>query len=161
MKAAYGKQGDFYVFLNQTWHNRMNNQLGAKAIVVLASIFPSEDRFSAGAVPWPEEVCHKVPPAFGTLLKGNLPPNPPGDTVLARMRAARVKPEPFSRFWLAITERRAMNWISRLLEIPLYPIRALSYEIPRKTYRLLRGYPLFSSTVGRAYHLVRGRRPTA
>jgi hypothetical protein len=161
VKAAYGKQGDFYVFLNQTWHNRMNNQLGAKAIVVLASIFPSEDRFSVGAVPWSEEVIHKVPPAFGTLLEGNLPPNPPADTVLARMRAARGKPRPFSQFGLAITERRVMNWISRLLEIPLYPVRALSDDIPRRAYHSLRGHPLFSSIVGRAYHFVRGRRPVA
>jgi hypothetical protein len=159
--AAYGKQGDFYVFLNQTWHNRMNNQLGAKAVVVLASIFPTEDSFSVGAVPWPEEVVHRVPPAFGQLLKGSLPPNPPTDTVLARMHAARVKPAPSSPFGLAIAERRVMNCASRILTIPHYPIHALFVEIPHTAYRSLRRHLSSSSVARKAHHFVKARRPAA
>jgi hypothetical protein len=116
---------------------------------------------STCAVPWPEEVVHRVPPAFGQLLKGSLPPNPPTDTVVARMHAARVKPAPSSPFGLAIAERRVMNCVSRLLAIPHYPIHALFVEIPQTAYRSLRRQLSSSSVARKAHHFVKARRRAA
>jgi len=45
MVAPYGKQGDLYVFMNQTWHNRTPNRHGSKNMVALGSFFPQEAVF--------------------------------------------------------------------------------------------------------------------
>jgi hypothetical protein len=124
--AIGGKQGDIYVFTNATWHRRMINWRRSKGIVVLASLAPSETVFDRPDYRYPPETIRRLPPHFARMIGEVRPANQPADTLLARMVAARKKPRPFSLFWLARVERRALNGLSRVLQAAVVPpVRAV------------------------------------
>ena len=120
--GAYGKRGDFYIFINDVWHGREPNLHGNDHMMLMVGAFPS-------AVPFPD---HVKPPSAETLSR--LPPqlraaaaqqsdgeDPSRDTVLGRMHRRRADYGMPLLFQLA----RAERIVAEALSIPYVAGRLL------------------------------------
>jgi Phytanoyl-CoA dioxygenase (PhyH) len=114
--GAYGKQGDFYFFINDIWHGREPNTEGRTGIKFMIGAFPVGDPFPDKVVPPDQDVLMKLPP----LVRRAAGPQPDpadaaassGDTILKRVRARRSEMHPALIFRLAQRERQFADWVS-------------------------------------------------
>jgi ectoine hydroxylase-related dioxygenase (phytanoyl-CoA dioxygenase family) len=137
--AAYGKSGDFYIFIGETWHNRMNNTIGAKSVVVLGTFFATDQELTPGAPKWPAETIAKVPPTFAKVLARTLPKNAPSNTVMRRaLEAQNAAQSRSGLFVLAKMERRIMATLSLALQAVGGPAYSAGYSLARAGYRAAR-----------------------
>lgn len=111
--GAYGRRGDFYVFLNDVWHGRQPNLHGSQTMVALLGAFPTEFPYP-DKVPLPApEVLAKLSPAIQEVVRQDQPPNAARDTVIHQMLATRPTPRFGDPFYMARLERKiadAASW---------------------------------------------------
>ncbi|MDK3155374.1 phytanoyl-CoA dioxygenase family protein [Kamptonema cortianum] len=113
--GAYGKPGDFYLFLNDTWHGRQANLHGNKGLRIMIGAFPADIPYPDRVPPLAPEVISKLPPALAKVVPHREePPNPAATeipetlngTVLKDTVEARQEPLFPGLFFMARGERR-------------------------------------------------------
>ena len=110
--GAYGKRGDFYIFINDVWHGRQPNLRGSQSMVALLGAFPTEFPYP-DIVPMPSaDVLERLSPAIREVVRQDQPPNEGRDTVLHWMLANRQKLRLSSPFLGAWLERRMADALS-------------------------------------------------
>jgi putative 2OG-Fe(II) oxygenase len=110
--GAYGKRGDFYLFLNDVWHGRQPNLHGSQTMVALLGAFPTEFPYP-DKVPLPSpEVLAALPSAIQEVVRQDQPPNASRDTVIHEMLARRPQARPGDPFYMARVERRLADALS-------------------------------------------------
>jgi len=62
--GAFAEPGDFYIFLNDTWHGRVPNLHGARPMIVMAGMFPTDFPFPDDPKPFDTETIEQMPPPF-------------------------------------------------------------------------------------------------
>jgi hypothetical protein len=118
--GAYGKQGDFYFFINDVWHGREPNTEGRSGIKVMIGAFPADDPFPDKVVPPSAETLSKLPfhVRVAASQKAAVTPGSTDRTILKRLRKWRSEHAPAPIFRMAQLERRAAELISRIV-VPL------------------------------------------
>jgi hypothetical protein len=118
--GAYGKQGDFYYFINDVWHGREPNTEGRTAIKVMIGAFPSEMPFPDKVVPPDQSALTKLPPLVRRAAAQEAPASNAAapDTILKRVLAYRKNHEPALIFKLAQLERKFADFVSAILLAP-------------------------------------------
>ena len=112
--GIFSKPGDFYIFLNDTWHGRVPNQNGARAMIVMAwGAFPTDFDFPDKPDEFPAEVINKLPPTYAKVVARTLPPNKDPDTMMHRVIESQGRDGPADLFWWARKEKEAMSLMSR------------------------------------------------
>ena len=103
--GAYGKRGDFYIFINDMWHGREPNIHGNDHMMLMVGAFPTEAPFP-DSVPTPSaEILDRLPPRLRAAAAQSLPGNSGRDTILHRMFQHRAKARFPDLFYLARLER--------------------------------------------------------
>ena len=124
--GAYGKQGDFYFFINDVWHGREPNIEGRTPIKVMIGAFPSDMPFPDKVVPPDQPTLMKLPPLVRRAAAQEAPAStgPAPDTILKRILAHRRNHEPAPIFKLAQLERKVADFISAILLAPFQAVLA-------------------------------------
>ena len=107
--GTFAEPGDFYIFLNDTWHGRVPNRHGARPMIVMAGAFPTDFSFPDNPDPFPPEMIERLPPAFRRAVARDAPVNTNKDTIIHRMLASRTRDVPTQLFWWARMEREAIG----------------------------------------------------
>ena len=110
--GAYGKRGDFYIFLNDVWHGRQPNLHGHQSMVALLGAFPTEFPYPDKVPMPPAEVLEKIPKAIQEVVRQDQPANASRDTVIHEMLDARPKPQFRDPFYMARLERKVADALS-------------------------------------------------
>jgi hypothetical protein len=113
--GAPGKAGDFYIFLNDTWHGRVPNLHGKRAMIVMLGGFPTDYAFPDNPDAVPAERLANIPPQYRQAVARNAPINTNKDTIIHRMLNGRKGDNPLSLFWWARKEREFFAAISRVV----------------------------------------------
>jgi ectoine hydroxylase-related dioxygenase (phytanoyl-CoA dioxygenase family) len=106
--GTFAEPGDFYIFLNDTWHGRVANRHGAQAMIVMAGAFPTDFPFPDNSDPFPPEIIEELPPVFRRAVARDAPVNANKDTIIHRMLRSRKRDLPTNLFFWARMEREAM-----------------------------------------------------
>jgi hypothetical protein len=139
--GAFGKPGDFYIFLNDTWHGRMANRHGGRAMIAMAGGFPTDFPFPDEPAPFDAGALARLPPNFQRAAARGAPVNREKNTIIQRMVSARRRDTPAQVFWWARQERALVMRLSDAIERPPPAFRALGRLVPRlrqAAYRLAR-----------------------
>ena len=110
--GAYGKRGDFYIFMNDVWHGRQPNLHGSQTMVALLGAFPTEFPYPDSVKMPPAEVLNRLPPAIQAVVRQDQPPNSDTDTIIHEVLRNRRAPEYPDPFYLARLERRSADLLS-------------------------------------------------
>lgn len=110
--GAYGKKGDAYIFINDTWHGRQPNLHGQETMVVLIGAFPTDYEFPDQVIPPPADILNQLPPAVRGIASTQLPRNEYADTILRRTIANRKKTGMATLWRAAQIERKIINVLS-------------------------------------------------
>jgi hypothetical protein len=139
--GAYGKQGDFYFFINDVWHGREPNINGRTGIKVMIGAFPADDPFPDKVVPPDDSVLAKLPPlvrrAAGQYAAVASASN--NDTILKRVRLHRSETRPALIFKLAQLERQFADVFSQIAVGALYLLRSILGGLARRLRRPING----------------------
>jgi hypothetical protein len=123
--GAYGKQGDFYFFINDVWHGREPNTNGRSGIKMMIGAFPADDAFPDKVVAPDTATLAKLPShvreAAGQFASSDKPFD--NDTILKRVRRYRAENTPPTIFRLAQIERNVADAVSRVLLAPVYLVK--------------------------------------
>jgi hypothetical protein len=116
MTGAYGRRGDFYIFINDTWHGREPNTRGHKGLRVLIGAFPCDIEYPDPVTPMQSDVLVKLPPAVREVAPqprelAPVHPKPIFDEMAAKQK--RLARHPL--FALARWERKVANRLSAFL----------------------------------------------
>jgi ectoine hydroxylase-related dioxygenase (phytanoyl-CoA dioxygenase family) len=106
--GAFAKPGDFYIFLNDTWHGRVPNRHGAQAMIAMAGAFSTDFPFPDNPAKFPPEMIERLPPVYRRAAARDAPVNTYKDTVVHRMLRTRKRDLPTDLFWWARMEREAV-----------------------------------------------------
>jgi hypothetical protein len=114
--GAYGKQGDFYFFINDVWHGREPNMNGRTGIKFMIGAFPSDEPFPDKVVPPDEATLAKLPPLVRKAASqaSPAPSSETPNTILQRVRRHRAENPPANIFKMAQHERQFTESLSRL-----------------------------------------------
>jgi hypothetical protein len=147
--GAYGKQGDFYFFINDVWHGREPNTEGRSGIKMMIGAFPADDPFPDRVVPPSAETLAKLPlhVRLAASQEAVAPPGSTDGTILKRLRKWRSEHAPELIFRLAKLERQFAELISRAIVMPASSIN-IRFEILKA--RLHRVGVIFDRLVRRA-----------
>jgi hypothetical protein len=113
--GAYGQRGDFYIFLNDTWHGREPNLNGHKGMRVMVGAFPGDVPYPDNVKPVHGDVLQKLPPNLRAVAphKDALVSKPMPKPVLENIwRAQKENTTVASLFTLARIERRCADKLS-------------------------------------------------
>jgi hypothetical protein len=111
--GAYGKRGDFYIFINDVWHGREPNTHGNDYMMLMVGAFPSEVPYPDKVIPPDGAVLSKLPPNLRAAAAQVLPPNGAGDTILRRMHRRRTS----ENYPILFTLARAERYVAELFSI--------------------------------------------
>lgn len=116
--GAYGKQGDFYIFINDAWHGREPNVYGGTGIKVMIGAFACDDPFPDEVIPPPAEVLGRLPPRLRDAAAQTMPAAPVSTlgTIMKRLRERQAKPDSLL-FDLARSERRIADGVSAIAKM--------------------------------------------
>jgi ectoine hydroxylase-related dioxygenase (phytanoyl-CoA dioxygenase family) len=110
--GAYGKQGDFYYFINDVWHGREPNTHGKTGIKVMLGAFSTDETYPDEVIPPNEQTLALLPPLVRRAAGQYPAPPSSDDTILKRFRRQReATPMPLI-FRLAQLERQFAEWVS-------------------------------------------------
>ena len=126
--GAYGKQGDFYFFINDVWHGREPNTNGRTGIKMMIGAFPADDPFPDKVVPPDDAVLARLPPLVRRAA-GQYPTATsasPDDTILKRVRRQQSETRPALIFKLAQFERKFADVVSLIVLGPVNVLRWVS-----------------------------------
>ena len=125
--GAYGKQGDFYYFINDVWHGREPNTAGRTGIKVMIGAFAADDPFPDRVVPPDKATLNKLPPlvrrAAGQLAVTS--PEVTKDTILKRLRVLQQQTHPALIFRLAQLERKIADTVSTMVFLPVKWLKSI------------------------------------
>jgi putative 2OG-Fe(II) oxygenase len=138
--AAWGKKGDAYIFINDTWHGRQPNLHGKEAMVVLIGAYPTDYDFPDNVTPPCKDILSKLPPNVAAVAGCQLPLNEMRDTILRRIIKNRISIGNFTLWRAAQIERKAINLLSKPYE---FWIRFIVTPFNIGIYLLKRIYILF------------------
>ena len=113
--GAYGRRGDFYVFINDTWHGREPNLHGHSGLRVMIGAFAADVPYPDDVAMLPPGVLEKLPPALRRVApQPRAPaaarPKPILDEMAQKQKALASNP----LFRLARWERRLADRVSGL-----------------------------------------------
>jgi hypothetical protein len=106
-----GQPGDFYIFLNDTWHGRTPNLHGGRTMIVMAGAFPTEFAFPDDPATFSKGALDRLPPRYRQYASRELPANPDRNSYIHRMLRERRRDHPASLFWWV---RKEHDLIARL-----------------------------------------------
>lgn len=115
--AAFGKKGDAYIFINDTWHGRQPNLHGKEAMVVLIGAYPTDYEFPDKVTPPTADILAKLPPHVAAAASCKLPVNEMSDTILRRTIKNRIPVGTFTLWRAAQIERKLVNLLSKPYEM--------------------------------------------
>jgi hypothetical protein len=133
--GAFGKAGEFYLFINDTWHGRLANRHGRKAAVIQMGFFPSEFPFPDKREEIDALVMQKLPPAFRAALDRSQPPNSDRSALVHEILSRQQPLHAFTLFWLARIERRIAQAISEVVLLPLHMLKRAAKALLRRGAR--------------------------
>jgi hypothetical protein len=113
--GAYGKQGDFYFFINDVWHGREPNLAGRTGIKVMIGAFATDDPFPDEVKVPDAAILDKLPPRLRAAASQAQPatPVPTENTIIKRLRVERSKHWVSPLFALARWERQLADMVCR------------------------------------------------
>lgn len=111
--GTYAEPGDFYIFINDTWHGRVPNRHGKRPMIVMAGAFATDYPFPDNPASFSAEMIERLPPNYRQAASREAPINTNRDTIIHRMLRMRRPDRPTDLFWWARMERRTMEAISR------------------------------------------------
>ncbi|HLX79291.1 MAG TPA: phytanoyl-CoA dioxygenase family protein [Burkholderiales bacterium] len=103
--GAYGKRGDFYIFINDVWHGREPNTHGNNHMMLMVGAFPTEIPYPDKVVAPDPEILATLPSSLRAAAAQVLPQNNGADTILRRMHERRARDRFPILFHLARVER--------------------------------------------------------
>jgi ectoine hydroxylase-related dioxygenase (phytanoyl-CoA dioxygenase family) len=106
--GTFAEPGDFYIFLNDTWHGRVPNRHGARPMIVMAGAFATDFPFPDTPAPFPAETIAQLPPTYRRAVSRDAPVNTNTHTIIHRMLRDRKRDRPTQLFWWARMEREAL-----------------------------------------------------
>ena len=111
--GAYGRAGDFYLFLNDTWHGREPNLAGHQGLRIMVGAFPADMPYPDEVRPLTDEVLARLPPALRAAAPQPRPTDVPTapKPLLEAMWQAQQAPHP-ALFGLAHAERQVADALS-------------------------------------------------
>lgn len=114
MTGAYGRRGDFYIFINDTWHGREPNLQRHAGLRVMIGAFAADVPYPDKVAELTPEVLAKLPPAVRRAAPQPREAVPPPkarilDEVLARQKALARRP----LFQLVRLERKLADRLSK------------------------------------------------
>lgn len=115
--GAYGKKGDVYIFLNDTWHGRQPNLHGNKGMRLMIGCFPNDIPYPDIVKPVSGEILNTLPPTFQKVLRPQ-PLNTGNRTLMDKIILSQTPPKLLSLFYWARLERKFADLIS--LEVKLF-----------------------------------------
>lgn len=104
--GAYGKRGDVYIFINDTWHGRQPNLHGLEAMIPMVGGFPTDFPYPDEVKPPDDAVLTTLPPSVRAAAGQTLPVNQNAQGILHRLARKEKKPPFLSLLHLAQLERR-------------------------------------------------------
>jgi hypothetical protein len=134
-REATGRRGDFFFFLNDTWHGRYPNVHGQESMIVLIGGFPTEFPFPDNVTPPSAEVIQSLPLSIQRGLVPQ-PANTDRSTVVHWMHGQRRSASPLDLFGLARLERKVANALATAQSLLLLGPRA-----GRRLFRMVRTEP--------------------
>jgi ectoine hydroxylase-related dioxygenase (phytanoyl-CoA dioxygenase family) len=135
--GAYGRQGDFYVFINDVWHGREPNTEGRTGIKVMIGAYPSDDPFPDRVIPPADAVLAKLPPLLRRAA-GQYPAPASASTsgtILKRLRLQRSQQRPGLLFRLALLERKFADLASLMILGPYRRLRTTAAYFLARLHR--------------------------
>jgi putative 2OG-Fe(II) oxygenase len=156
--GAYGRRGDFYLFLNDVWHGRQPNLHGRETMVALLGAFPTEFPYPDRVPMPPPDVVGALPGAIREVVRQDQPANETRDTFIHEMLDTRPQARFRDPFYMARLERKVADAVS-------YPYvtyaRTYTFVSTRlaffRHYLKLNVYLPARSGVRRVYRRMRGR----
>ena len=133
--GTYCKPGDFYIFLNDTWHGRVANRHGARPMIVMAGAFPTDFAFPDEPDPFPAATTDRLPPNYRRAVARNAPINTDKNTMMHRMLRDRRPDRPTDLFWWARKEKEAMVGAANLALSVVQRIPKLERLVYRRAAR--------------------------
>ncbi len=112
--GAYGKRGDFYLFINDVWHGREPNLRGSQTMVSLCGAFPTEFPYPDKVPVPPPEVLERLSPVIREVVRQDQPPNDGRDSLLHWTLANRQKITLGDPFFAARLERKTADLVSAI-----------------------------------------------
>lgn len=113
--GAYGRRGDFYIFINDTWHGREPNLARHAGLRVMIGAFAAEVPYPDDVAELPQEVLSKLPPALRRAApQPRAPVSARPKPILDEMAAKQRDLASDALFRLARWERRIADRLSRL-----------------------------------------------
>jgi hypothetical protein len=114
--GAYGRRGDFYLFINDVWHGREPNLHGSQTMVALLGAYPTEFPFPDLVPMPPADVLDALPPAIREVVRQDQEPNTGKDSLLhwtlaARPPMTRVKGDVFYDAWRERRRADRLSWL--------------------------------------------------
>jgi hypothetical protein len=106
--GIFGKPGDFYIFLNDTWHGRVPNLHAERAMIVMAGGFPTDFPFPDEPAPFDSDMVNSLPPTYRRVAARDLPANTEKNSIIHRLAAERLRERPTDLFWWSRKERELM-----------------------------------------------------
>ena len=125
--GTFAEPGDFYIFLNDTWHGRVPNRHGERPMIVMAGAFPTDFPFPDNPAPFPPNVIAHLPPTYARAVARDAPVNTNKDSIIHRMLRERKRDRPTDLFWWARKEREAMV---ALCQLPMWLYKRMSFMRP-------------------------------
>jgi hypothetical protein len=142
--GAHSKRGDFYIFINDTWHGREPNVHDHDYMMLMVGAFPTESAFPDAVKPPNAQTLAALPQRLRASAAQSLPANAGGDSILARVRARRLKALFPSLFWFARMERAIADRCTRAyfsVAIPIIdacrPLRSHAVRVRNLALRIL------------------------
>jgi hypothetical protein len=119
--GIFAEPGDFYIFINDTWHGRVPNRHGARAMIVMAGAFPTDFPFPDNPEKFPPDMIERLPPTYRRVAARDAPVNTNNNTILHRMLRTRKRDLPINLFWWARMEREAV--------VAIYRVSMVAYKV--------------------------------
>jgi len=116
--GAYGKRGDFYIFINDTWHGRQPNLNGHEGLRIMIGAFAADAPYPDHVPDLPLEVLNKLPPKLREVAPQPRPTvrkrhKPILDHMMSKQKALSFHP----LFVLTRLERKLADLFSSLKQL--------------------------------------------
>jgi len=136
--GAYGKRGDFYIFINDVWHGREPNIHRHDHMMLMVGAFPSGVAFPDRVTPPDAQTLAKLPPRLrAAAAQETAADEALEQTILGRMYRRRAAERAPVLFRLA----RAERMVAEILSIPYVLVRLALREARRLARRVVKRQP--------------------